>query len=31
MTSERDNHGAEDGTEVTFSGRTPTCTGVDIN
>jgi hypothetical protein len=31
MTSERDNRCAEDGTVATFSGRRPTCTGVDIN
>ena len=31
MASERDNRCAEDGTEVTFSGKIPTCVGVDIN
>lgn len=31
MASERDNRCAEDGTEATFSGRRPTCMGVDIN
>lgn len=29
--SERDNRRAKDGTEATFSGRRPTCTGVDRN
>jgi hypothetical protein len=30
MASERDNRRIEDGTEVTLSGRRPTCMGVDI-
>jgi hypothetical protein len=31
MASERDNRCVEDEIEATFSGRIPTCTGVDIN
>lgn len=31
MVSERENRCVEDGTEATFSGRRPTCMGVDIN